>query len=77
MKRRHVVFWFFFPKAYVTLRGEELRAAVKAASRAWFAESPVMWPSVPQAASAGIDNVAHGLPCDTFLLGKQTDVAEQ
>lgn len=63
-------------KAYVTLRGAELRAAVKAShARGFRITGHLCAVGFREAASAGIDNVEHGLPFDTeFYSGKQPDV---
>ena len=63
-------------KAYVTLRGAELRAAVKAAhARGFRITGHLCAVGFREAASAGIDNVEHGLPFDTELYSdKQPDV---
>ena len=62
-------------KAYATLRGSELRAAVQAAhDRGFRITGHLCAVGFREAAEAGIDNVEHGLPYNTeFYSGKQQD----
>ena len=63
-------------KAYTTLRGSELRAAIQAAhERGFKITGHLCAVGFREAARAGIDNVEHGLPFDTeFYSDKQVDV---